>query len=88
MGHGGVHRDHLFGGHHGSSRVEEILEMASSVGDGRKAFGGIACGELVRSQSLKVLAEFVELLSDISAHLQADPVGIVRRQEAGEFQDR
>ena len=88
VGYCGVHGDHPVGGQRGLSRVEKILELASSVGDVRKAFGGIARGVVVRSQGLKVLAELVELLVNISAHLQADPVDIARRQEAGEFQDR
>ncbi len=61
VGYCGVHGDHPVGGHRGLSRVEKILELASSVGDGRNAFGGIARGVPVRSQGSKVLAELVEL---------------------------
>lgn len=76
MGDGRVYCDHMVGGCDGACGVQKVFEPASGVFDVRQTG---------RGDGLKVGSQQVEFSRNISADLQADPIGIVDWQMAGEL---
>jgi hypothetical protein len=86
--HGRVYGDHLISGCYGSCGVQKVFEPASGVLDLWQTVI-LICGAAVgRSNVPEVRSQQVEFSCNISTDLQADPIGIVRRQVFGELQDR
>jgi hypothetical protein len=75
--HGRVYGDHLISGCYGSCSVQKVLELASGVLDVRQASRFIYCGSEGCCNGFEMGSQPIEFSSDISTHLQADPICIV-----------
>jgi hypothetical protein len=75
----------LIGGCDGSCGIQKVFEPASSVLDMRQTVILICGGAAGSSNVLEVRPQQLELSGNISTDLQADPIGIVERQEFGEL---
>jgi hypothetical protein len=85
MSHGCIYGDHLLGGRDCACGIQKVFKLASGVLDVRQTDILICGGAAGRSNVLEVRSQQVELSGNISTDLQADPIGIVERQEFGEL---
>jgi hypothetical protein len=81
MRDGRVYGDHVVGSCDGACGVQKVFEPASGVFDGwRVARFSFGCGN-----GFQMSSQEVEFTGDISTDLQANPIGVVDWQMAGEL---